>query len=95
MSDVLSRHQQRDRHAPVWSLLKRTIKGTHVHVAPFHLFRYLDSQTFVFNQRAHNDLGRFVEAMRTVKGSKLTGKLKIKSDPSSKERGLEAGSWPC
>lgn len=24
-----------------WSLLKRTIHGTYVHVAPFHLFRYL------------------------------------------------------
>ena len=29
-----------------WSLLKRTIKGTYVSVEPFHLFRYLDEQSF-------------------------------------------------
>ena len=34
-----------------WSLLKRGIKGTYVSVEPFHLFRYLDEQTFRFNNR--------------------------------------------
>ena len=29
-----------------WSLLKRGICGTYVSVEPFHLFRYLDEQTF-------------------------------------------------
>lgn len=29
-----------------WSLLKRAIKGTYVSVEPFHLFRYLDEQSF-------------------------------------------------
>jgi ISXO2-like transposase domain len=29
-----------------WSLLKRGISGTYVSVEPFHLFRYLDEQTF-------------------------------------------------
>ena len=29
-----------------WSLLKRAIKGTYVSVEPYHLFRYLDEQTF-------------------------------------------------
>jgi hypothetical protein len=29
-----------------WSLLKRGLKGTYVSVEPFHLFRYLDEQTF-------------------------------------------------
>lgn len=63
-----------------WSLLKRSIKGSHVHVAPFHLFRYLDDQTYRFNERAKNDQARFVNAMKTVKGRrltyrKLTGKL--------------------
>src|ERR1700719_4205415 len=29
-----------------WSLLKRGIAGTYVSVEPFHLFRYLDEQTF-------------------------------------------------
>jgi len=34
-----------------WSLLKRTIRGTYVSVEPFHLFRYLDEQSFRFNDR--------------------------------------------
>jgi transposase-like protein len=38
-----------------WSLLlKRRIKGTYVSVEPFHLFRYLDKQTFRFNTRKRN-----------------------------------------
>lgn len=55
-----------------WSLLKRSIKGTHVHVAPFHLFRYLDDQTYRFNERKQDDKGRFVNAMQTVKDRQLT-----------------------
>jgi transposase-like protein len=35
-----------------WSLLKRGISGTYVSVEPFHLFRYLDEQTFRYNNRA-------------------------------------------
>lgn len=31
-----------------WSLLKRCINGTYVSVEPFHLFRYLDEQSFRF-----------------------------------------------
>jgi len=34
-----------------WSLLKRTIGGTYVSVEPFHLFRYLDEQSFRYNER--------------------------------------------
>lgn len=34
-----------------WSLLKRAINGTYVSIEPFHLFRYLDEQTFRFNNR--------------------------------------------
>jgi hypothetical protein len=30
-------------------LLKRGINGTYVSVEPFHLFRYLDEQTFRYN----------------------------------------------
>ena len=33
-----------------WSLLKRGIGGTYISVEPFHLFRYLDEQTFRYNQ---------------------------------------------
>lgn len=39
-----------------WALLKRSIKGTYASVEPFHLFRYLDEQSFRFNtpnERVH------------------------------------------
>jgi transposase-like protein len=42
-----------------WSLLKRTIGGTYISVEPFHLFRYLDEQSFRFNNRKANDAYRF------------------------------------
>jgi transposase-like protein len=32
-----------------WSLLKRTLAGTYVSVEPFHLFRYLDEQSWRYN----------------------------------------------
>jgi len=35
-----------------WSLLKRCINGTYVSIEPFHLFRYLDEQTFRYSNRA-------------------------------------------
>jgi len=55
-----------------WSLLKRTIRGTYVSVEPFHLFRYLDEQAFRFNTRKDTDQGRFLNAMFTVGGRRLT-----------------------
>ena len=55
-----------------WSLLKRGIKGTYVSVEPFHLFRYLDEQTFRFNARKGNDQDRFMAAVSTVGGRRLT-----------------------
>jgi transposase-like protein len=57
-----------------WSLLKRAIKGTYVSVEPFHLFRYLDEQAFRFNERGDNDGGRFLRALRTIVGRRLTYK---------------------
>ena len=59
-----------------WSLLKRTIKGTYVHCAPFHLFRYLDEQTFRFNERRDEDgdQGRFLNVVKTTTGRRLTWK---------------------
>src|SRR5665213_3573698 len=53
-----------------WSLLKRGIHGTYVSVEPFHLFRYLDEQTFRFNNRKLTDGERFVEALSSVVGQK-------------------------
>ncbi len=57
-----------------WSLLKRTIGGTYVSVEPFHLFRYLDEQSFRFNTRKGNDSERFQRAMEQVSGKRLTYK---------------------
>src|SRR4051812_42828848 len=55
-----------------WSLLKRTLKGTYVSVDPVHLSRYLDEQTFRFNERADNDGGRFRKVLSSVAGKRLT-----------------------
>jgi transposase-like protein len=55
-----------------WSLLKRSLKGTYVAVEPFHLFRYLDEQSFRFNKRTGNDLYRFIEVAKSLTGRRLT-----------------------
>lgn len=60
-----------------WSLLKRGIGGTYVSVEPFHLFRYLDEQSFRYNNRATkdnplNDADRFMAAMIHVAGRRVT-----------------------
>jgi hypothetical protein len=55
-----------------WSLLKRSIKGTYVSVEPYHLFRYLDEQSFRFNERKDNDRGRFLKAVAGIVGKRLT-----------------------
>jgi transposase-like protein len=57
-----------------WSLLKRSIKGTYVSVEPFHLFRYLDEQTFRFNTRKVKDGARFLHAAAGIIGKRLTYK---------------------
>jgi transposase-like protein len=56
-----------------WSLLKRGISGTYVSVEPFHLFRYLDEQSFRYNHRKNmNDGQRFDLAVRQIIGKRLT-----------------------
>ena len=57
-----------------WSLLKRTIKGTYVSVAPEHLQAYVEEQTFRFNERKNkdNDRGRFVALLESISGKRLT-----------------------
>lgn len=55
-----------------WSLLKRAIKGTYVSVEPFHLFRYLDEQSFRFNARKGKDADRFNKLTGQVTGKRLT-----------------------
>lgn len=55
-----------------WSLLKRGINGTYVSVEPFHLFRYLDEQSFRFNNRKLTDAQRFDIAAKSMVGKRLT-----------------------
>jgi transposase-like protein len=55
-----------------WSLLKRMLRGTYVAVASFHLERYLDEQTFRFNNRDVGDGLRFQRVLRSVVGKRLT-----------------------
>jgi transposase-like protein len=58
-----------------WSLLKRGINGTYVSVEPFHLFRYLDEQSFRYNNRKDiGDQGRFELGMKHVADRRLTYK---------------------
>ena len=55
-----------------WSLLKRAIRGTYVAIEPYHLFRYLDEQTFRFNTRKGNDSDRFQKVTEQLLGKRLT-----------------------
>ena len=55
-----------------WSLLKRALRGTYVSVEPFHLFRYLDEQSFRFNERGGNDAERFILGLKGIIGKRLT-----------------------
>ncbi len=55
-----------------WSLLKRSIKGTYVSVEPFHVFRYLDEQSFRFNERKDTSHGRFTKVLNSISGKRLT-----------------------
>ena len=57
-----------------WSLVKHCLGGTYVSVMPFHLFRYLDEQSFRFNHRKDNDAGRFLKACSSMTGRRLTYK---------------------
>lgn len=58
-----------------WSLFKRTIGGTYVHISPFHLFRYAAEQVFRFNNRAWTDAQRFRFVLSQVFGRQLTYRL--------------------
>jgi transposase-like protein len=67
-----------------WNLLKRTIKGTYVSVEPYHLGRYLDEQSFRFNERDDNDAGRFKSVLSSVSGRRLTYKELTGNAPETK-----------
>jgi transposase-like protein len=62
-----------------WSLLKRSLNGTYVSVEPFHLFRYLDEQSFRDDNRATkdnplDDADRFILALSQITEKRLTYK---------------------
>lgn len=63
-----------------WALFKRCIKGTHVSVELFHLFRYLDAETFRYNNRETDDAGRFLLALQGVDGKRVTYRALTGSD---------------
>ena len=55
-----------------WSLFKRALRGTYVSCDASHLFRYLDEQTFRFNNRRDSDGMRFSSVLAMVAGKRLT-----------------------
>jgi hypothetical protein len=42
-----------------------------VSVEPFHLFRYLDEQSFRFNARKGNDQSRFLSAVSAIQDKRV------------------------
>jgi len=68
-----------------WSLVKRSLSGTYISVEPFHLFRYLDEQTFRYNHRSTKEkpvsnADRFALGLSQIAGKRLqfkelTGKV--------------------
>jgi transposase-like protein len=72
-----------------WSLLKRGIHGTYISVEPFHLFRYLDEQSFRYNNRKDmNDADRFRMVTSQIAGKRLTYKELIGKAAMEKQRPL-------
>lgn len=57
-----------------WSLFKRCIKGTYIHVGDQHLDSYLDEETYRFNTRKVKDSERFTQTVNQVSGKRLTYK---------------------
>lgn len=55
-----------------WSLFKRSVKGTYIQIAPFHIDRYLTEQIFRYNTRKLNDGERFVKALQMIFDKRLT-----------------------
>ncbi|HUI31178.1 MAG TPA: IS1595 family transposase [Candidatus Acidoferrales bacterium] len=54
-----------------WSLFKRTMRGTYIYCNPSHLFRYLDEQTFRFNNRKTTDSNRFALALNGIQNKRI------------------------
>ena len=65
-------------------LVVRDKDGTYVSVEPFHLFRYLDEQSYRFNNCRMTDAERFDLAVKGIVGKRLmfdqlTGKQELLS----------------
>jgi hypothetical protein len=68
------------RRAPSWQQADKDLQdsvhgGSHssgsVSVEPFHLFRYLDEQSFRFNGRKGTDAQRFAQVLQQIVGKRL------------------------
>jgi transposase-like protein len=57
-----------------WALLKRSIRGTYIAIAPKHLQAYIDERAFAYNNREDHDLFRFVKTVSQITGRRLTYK---------------------
>jgi transposase-like protein len=55
-----------------WSVLKRAIKGSQIHVSPAHLDRYVTEREFAYNFRSESDLSRMAIALAGAPGRRLT-----------------------
>ena len=55
-----------------WMLLKCSIRGTYVSVAPAHLLAYVDERVFSFNNAKASDLDRFALAINGITNRRLT-----------------------
>jgi hypothetical protein len=67
----------------VFDVEKRRMQIVLGHCAPFHLFRYLDDQSYRFNERKQDDQGRFLCAISTAKDKTLTWK-RLTGKPAKK-----------
>ncbi len=57
-----------------FGLFKRCVRGTYIHLSPFHLDRYLQEQCLRYNMRKSNDKNRFEQVATQVIGCRLTWK---------------------
>lgn len=76
-----------------WSLLKRAIRGTYVSIEPFHLFRYLDEQTFRFNERENTDCGRFLRGIVGIIGKRIQYSKLIGHEGNPDFTTKASGTW--
>jgi len=81
--------QLRQRPVQIRAIISLT---TYVSVEPFHLFRYLDEQSFRFNNRKDmNDGQRFALAISQIGGKRLTYSQLTGKDESPRYEATGAG----